>query len=241
MRRIPLLTGMALRDLWISYRLLATVGLLVVAAAPALLLPRTATAALADAPPGPLTWYAAALALALGIAAALSGWSLAGMRHHGAAAWLAVRAVPRASILLGWFVAAGIVVIVGAGSSALLAWLVMGGESGVLATSAGYAATVAAVAAGGLLAVAAGLVMGSVVRPALAALTAGVVCSAAGLASAAGLFGLAPEPLGGLAQLAHIELQGRPTAMGMVSTGLALAGAAVLLAVASAALERADL
>ena len=241
MRRIPLLTGMALRDLWISFRLLAMISLLVVATAPALLIPRTATAALAGAPPGPLTWYAAAIAVALAVGGALGAWSLSAMRRHGTAAWLAVRAVPRGSILLGWFVAVGLVVVTGAGLSALLAWLVLGGEAGVLATAGGYAATALAVAAAGLLAVALGLALGSALRPAPAALLALGCCGAIGLAAAAGWLGMGPEPFGGVAQLAHIELARRPTALGLVSTGLALAVTAALLAVASAALERADL
>jgi ABC-type transport system involved in multi-copper enzyme maturation permease subunit len=241
MRRIPLLAGMALRDLWISFRLLAMISLLVAATAPALLIPRTATAALADAPPGPLTWYAAAIAVALAVGGALGAWSLAAMRRHGTAAWLAVRAVPRGSILLGWFAAVGLVVIAGSGLSSLLAWLALGGETGVLASAGGYAATALAVAAAGLLAVAVGLLFGSALRPALAALLALLCCAGLGLAAAAGWLGIGPEPLGGLAQLAHIELAGRPTALGLVSTGLALAVTGALLTVASAALERADL
>lgn len=241
MRRIPLLAGMALRELWISYRLLLMVIVLLAAAIPAVMLPRTATAALANAPPGPLTWYAAATAAALAVAGGVAAWSLASTRRLGTAAWLAVRAVPRASILLGWFVGTGAVVLVGAFAAALLAWLVLGGESGVLASTAGYAATVAAVAAGGLIAIAAGLLLGSLLRPAPAALLSATIFGVAALAAVSGLLGMGPEPLGGLAHLAHIELARRPTASGLISTGLALAVAATLLTLASAALERKDL
>lgn len=241
MRRIPLLAGLALRDLWISFRLLAMISLLVAAAAPAVLIPRTATSALAGAPPGPLTWYAVALAGALAIAGGIAAWSLAVMRSRGTAAWLAVRAVPRSSILLGWFAADGLVLAAGAFLSALLAWLVLGGESGVLATGAGYAVTVMAVAAAGLLAVAVGLLLGSMLRPPVAALSTAALCAAAGLVAAAGWLGMGPEPMGGLAQLAHIELQARPVARGLVSIGMALAAAGALLTIASAALEHTDL
>ncbi len=69
-----------------------------------------------------------------------------------------------------------------------------------------------AAGAAGLLAVAIGLLLGSMLRPAVAALSAAALSATAGLVAAAGWLGMGPEPMGGIAQLAHIELQSRPVA-----------------------------
>lgn len=241
MSRIPLLGGFAMRELWISYRLLALLSLLVAAALPLILLPRTTTAILADPPPGPLTWYAFASAVGLALAAGVAAWSLAAMRRAGTAAWLAVRAVPRASILLGWFVAVGMVVVVGVALASTLGWLGLGSGSQVLVSAGAYATIGAAVVGAGLVAVAAGLACGAVLGPRPASLVAVVVVAAAGLATAGGLLGSFPNPFGGLVLLARIEAEHRPVADGLVATGLALAASAGLLVAASAIIDRVDL
>jgi len=241
MTRIPLLTGFAMRELWISFRMLALLCVLLAAALPVVLLPRTTTAILANPPPGPLTWYAVASAAALAIAAGVAAWSMATMRRAGTAAWLAVRAVPRGSILLGWFCAVGLIVLVGAAGAATLGWLSLGSGSEVVVTGAGYATTAIAIIAAGFAAVATGLLCGCGLGPRPAALLAAVAVAAAGLATTSGLLGSAPNPLGGLAQLAQLEAEHRPVADGLVATGLALALSAVLLLSGSAVLERVDL
>jgi hypothetical protein len=241
MTRIPLLGGFALRELWISFRLLTLLCALLATVLPVVLLPRTTTAILADPPPGPLTWYAVATAAALALAAGVAAWSLAAMRRNGIAAWLAVRAVPRASILLGWFIATGLVVLAGVAGAALLGWMSLGSGSEVFVTGAGYATTVIAIVAAGLVAVATGLLCGSALGPRPAALLAVVVVAAAGLATAGGLSGATPNPLGGLALLGRLEAEHRPVADGLVATGLALAASAGLLVAASAVIDRADL
>lgn len=241
MTRIPLLSGFAMRELWISFRLLTLLCAMLAAVLPVVLLPRTTTAILADPPPGPLTWYAIATAVALALAAGIAAWSLAAMRRTGTAAWLAVRAVPRASILLGWFVATGLIVVAGVAGAALLGWLSLGSGSEVLVTGAGYATTAVAIIAGGFVAVATGLLCGSGLGPRPAALLAVAVIALAGLATASGLLGSTPNPLGGLVLLATLESEHRPVADGLVATGLALASSAGLLVAAAAVIDRVDL
>jgi len=241
MNRLPLLTGLALRDLWVSFRLLLLLSALVAAAVPTLLVPRTLTAALAGAPPGPLDWYAWATAAGLALAAGAAAWSMAGMRRRGAAAWLAARDVPRPSLLLGWFVAAGMVVLVGTAAGAVLAWFALNGERGIAVTPAGYASAAAAVVAAGLVAVSAGLLVGCAMGQRLGTLLVTAATAGVALATASGRLGSLPQPLGGLELLARIEESARPVAAGLVSAGLALSLAAVLLILAAAALDARDL
>jgi len=241
MRRIPLLSGFAMRELWISFRLLTLLCALAAAVLPVVLLPRTTTAILADPPPGPLTWYAIANAGGLAVAAGVAAWSLASMRRTGTAAWLAVRAVPRASILLGWFIATGLIVAVGVAGAALLGWLSLGSGTEVFVTGAGYATIAVATIAAGLVAVATGLLCGAGLGPRPATLLVVVVIAAAGVATASGLLGSTPNPLGGLVLLATLEAEHRPVADGLVATGLALAASAGLLVAAAAVIDRVDL
>jgi hypothetical protein len=119
--------GIALKELWISFRLLAVLVLFAAAgvlAATAPLLP-----AIGLSPEGgAAALYARALAVAAAGAAALGGTAFAGERRRGGLGWLAARSIPRSLLLLGWFAALAGLVLVGMLPSAMLTWLAMTGE-----------------------------------------------------------------------------------------------------------------
>jgi hypothetical protein len=241
MSRVALLAGLAMRELWISFRLLGLLTLLAAAALPVVLLPPTAPPAVDGALPGPMSWYALAAAAALACCAGVAAWSLATMRRRGTAAWLAARAVPRASVVVAWFVAVGGVVLLGLAAGAGLAWFALGSARGVAIPMVGFEAAAGAVAAAGLLAVGTGLVAGSLLSVRAATLLAIIAVLSTSIASVAGWLGSVPQPLGGLWELARLEVTRSPVATGLVSAGLALAVASALLTVASAAFDRGDL
>src|SRR5689334_16434810 len=90
------LTRMAVRELWISFRLLPLIALPVIAGLVALLVSSDP-----DRVQPTLAWgMGVVAALAAGMAAA--AWAME--RRRGTAGWLSMRAVPRASILIAWFV-----------------------------------------------------------------------------------------------------------------------------------------
>jgi hypothetical protein len=240
MSRFATLTWLALRELWISFRLLAVIVLLIASAAPVVLLPHTVAPDLAGAPLDPLAWFAVALGGALTLVAAIAAFTAGRERERGTAGWLYLRAVPRPSILLGWFSAFALAVLLGLVPAAALAWLATGGglaSAGPLA----YGVAVGATFFAGLVAVAAGLLLGFAL-PAPAAVAITVVAAAALLLTAAvGGVGWAPLPASGLALLGHLDGAARPVADALRGAGSALAASAILLLAGGAALQRADL
>ena len=127
MRRFGTVTGLALRELWISFRLLLVVGVLIVAAVPSAMLPHTTPALAASPLESPLEWFAIGLALALGVVGGMAGAALSRERRRGSAGWLVIRAVPRPVILLGWFAAFALLLAAGLLPAATLVWLTVGG------------------------------------------------------------------------------------------------------------------
>lgn len=230
--RVSALTGLALRELWISYRLLL---LLAVAIAGGIV-----TALRPDLGSDPAT-------LPLGIAgcgvvvSAVAAASLAAERRQGAVAWLVLRAVPRSSVLLAWFTAITAPVVLGLAAGAVLAWLALAGGAFQPLDPTAFAALGAAAAVTVLQALAIGLLIGALARPLLAAALAASV-SAAGLSAGlllrvdAGLL-----PTAGLGLLAQATTLDRPLSAGLGSLGLGLATTGLLMAAAAAALTRVDL
>ncbi len=230
--RVSALTGLALRELWISYRLLLLLAAAIAGGIVSALRP--------DLGSDPAT-------LALGIAgcgvvvSAVAAASLAAERRQGAVAWLVLRAVPRSSVLLAWFTAITAPVVLGLAAGAVLAWLALvGGPSQPLDPTA-FAALGAAAAVTVLQALAIGLLIGALARPLLAAVLATSV-SAAGLGAG---FLLRVDasllPTAGLGLLAQATSLDRPLSVGLGSLGLGLATTGLLMAAAAAALTRVDL
>ncbi|HLY36171.1 MAG TPA: hypothetical protein VKU35_05630 [Candidatus Limnocylindria bacterium] len=228
------MTGLAMRELWISFRLLA---LLAVAMAGGIL---TTVRPNAASDPQALAWGIAAAAVFL---SAMAAATLAAERRDGGVAWLALRSVPRSSVLVGWFNALAIPVLIGFAASAVLAWLAF--ASGSLTPTpvdpASFAVLAASAATVGMEALALGLLVGVLARPlpaAVLAVSLSTAGAAAGLLVPVGPGYLPTAGLGLLAQAGNLE---RPLSAGLQALGLGLALTGMLMAAAAAAFARADL
>ena len=230
-----IVTGLALRELWISFRLL---GLLVLAFGAG------ASVALVPAPvAGTLERLALGLAIAAA-AAAVAAWSLAAERASGRAGWLVGRSVGRRTLLGGWFMAVGAVAVGGVAVAATLGWVTIVGFSS-RPELGGFLSLAAAVGAWALAAVAFGLLLGAVLDRRVAAAAAAVVCVAVGL-----LPWIAPAldpafasvvPGAGIGLLAGAGDAEQLIGPALRATGVGLAMAAFLLVAARMAFDRAEL
>ncbi len=231
--RAATLTWMALRELWISFRFLAllAVGLL---------------GGLLAATAGARGWNVSSL-LAWGmgaagvVAAGLAASRLATERRSGRIAWLAVRSVPRSATLLAWFGSMALPLLAGLVASALLGWLVAGTDVTGQLDAPGYAAVALAAIVTTLEVLALGLAAGSLLDALPATVTAVLVGGALLLVGGASTIEPPVLPSAGMGLLAEAATLARPLSDGLQATGLALAGMGLLLAVAAAALSRADL
>lgn len=225
-------TGLAMRELWISFRLLA---LLAVAMAGGIL---TTVRPDAASDPQALAWGIAAAAVFL---SGMSAATLAAERRHGGVGWLALRSVPRSSVLVAWFSAFAIPVLIGSAASAVLAWLALANGSFAAIDPASFAVLAASAATAALEALALGLLLGALARPLLAAILA-VLLSVAGMAAGL-LVPIDPGylPTAGLGLLAQAETLERPLSSGLQALGLGLALTGLLMAAAAAAFARVDL
>jgi ABC-type transport system involved in multi-copper enzyme maturation permease subunit len=235
-KQLTALVWLALRQLWITFRLL-----------PLLALPLTgglATVLLAESFDAPLLPLAVGVAAAFALCAGLAAGALSRERRSGRAAWLTLRAVPRSTIVLGWFAAIAVPVVVGVGASAFLAWIAIAGTPGIgeLANQpVTFAALGVAAATVGLQAVGIGLAAGSLARPWLATLLA-IVVMAGLLVGTSLLTDWDPRlPIGGLWLLAHGDALTRPLSDGVMSAGIGLAGTGLLVALSAALFSRVDL
>jgi hypothetical protein len=222
---------LALRELWISYRLMLVLAGFVATGAIVALVPVNAE--------DQLNRLAFGFAVAGAVAGIVSAWSLASERRRRRAGWLVGRGVPRASIVSGWFAALALAVVAGLVPSAVLAWLALlpAGPSEAVA----YAAAVGAVGCGVLAVVAFGQLVGAILPP-LGAVTAVILfCAAVAAAST-----LAPQaatylPSAGYVVLANLADTARPVARAFAGGGVVLATTGALLLLATAAFERVDL
>ena len=227
------LARMAVRELWISFRLLVLLALPLAAGLLALFLSSDP-----DLAPLAQAWGMAGVGiLSAGIAAA--AW--AGERRRGTAGWLSLRAVPRASILVAWFAGLALPLTVGIAAGGLLVWLATGAAASPPLDATSYATLVAAVAAAALQALAIAMVIGSFVGPIGAAVLAML---ASGVLLSSGLV-LSPEPpvvpTAGLGLIAQATDLLRPFADGLQALGLGLTMTGLLLGAAVLVFERVDL
>jgi hypothetical protein len=228
--RLSTLSWLVVRELWISYRLLAILGALLASGIAQALLPGAFPAVLG-----------VGLAAACAVAGFVAAGTVAAERRRGTAGWLIVRAVPRAHLAIAWF--AGILppVVLGLAAAVTLGWLA---GSANLPDSVGMAAYagVSAAALGAIVACAAlGLLVGALVPAGLAGPTAATL---AGLAALAGLVAGPAQPLlpaAGFGLMQGIVDLTRPLSDGLESLGMSLALTAVLVALTGAALEARDL
>jgi hypothetical protein len=225
-------TRLAVRELWITFRLLALLaGFIGVGALVALL-------------PAPLPTVMERLALGLGAASVLAGalaaWSFSDERARGRAAWLVTRSVSRGTLLGGWFTALAGLALAGTGVAGLLGWLTASAVS--LRLDAGsFAALLVGAAATVLVPIALGLLIGTVLRGPLA--IGATVAIGAGVGALAWLMPGAGELVPGAAivDLAALREGVAVQVAGLRAAGAALVATALLLVVARVVLERAEL
>jgi ABC-type transport system involved in multi-copper enzyme maturation permease subunit len=239
MTRLPVLVGLALRELWISFRLI-----------PMLVLPVLAGLVEAVVPPelsglsavgGAGFWFATSLSVAVAVVAALGAWSLAAERRAGTAAWVVVRAVPRSTVLVSWFVALAILLAVGIGLGGFGAWLTVLERAETTPDAIPFTAAVGASLATALAAASLGLLIGSILGRRSAALVSLLVVGGVLGLAVAGPLAIAPLPTGGLGVLAGLDHAAHPISDAVRSAGVALAAAAVLLVLGALVMERGDL
>ena len=222
---------LALRELWISYRLMLVLAGFVATGAIVALVPVNAE--------DQFQRLAIGFAIAGTVAGMVSAWSLASERRRRRAGWLVSRGVPHASIVSGWFAALAVAVVIGLVPSATLAWLAL--PPGRPSEAVAYAAAVGAVACGVLAVVAFGQFVGAVLPPAAAVAAVVLLCAGVGSASV-----LAPDASAYLPSAGHVILStlgdaARPVARALAGAGAALAMTGALLLLAISALERVDL
>jgi ABC-type transport system involved in multi-copper enzyme maturation permease subunit len=243
-RRFGTVTGLALRELWISFRLLLVVGVLILAAVPSAILPHTTPALATTQLESPLAWFAIGLALALPVVGAIAAAALSRERRRGSAGWLVIRAVPRPVILLGWFAAFVLLVVVGLLPAATLVWLTVAGPASEFRDPWPFLAPLIGTWAAGTAVVAIGLLLGVLLTPwpaGLLTLLLTITLLLSAVLGVAQLLSAAPAPAAGLAILGDLPNQARPVADALRAGGSSLVVAAVALVLAIAALGRADL
>ncbi|MGH2782777.1 MAG: ABC transporter permease subunit, partial [Thermoleophilaceae bacterium] len=171
MRQVGVVSWLAMRELWVSYRLLVLLGAFVAAGAFVAIVP--------DVPAVLHERFSLGLGLAVGVAAAVAAWSIARERELGRAGWLVSRAVRRRTLLAGWFIALGATTLIGLVAAAGLGWAAV---SSVSRPPDGltFGLHTAAIGCGALAATALGLLVGALVpfRPAI--VLALVLCAALG-------------------------------------------------------------
>jgi hypothetical protein len=230
---------MALRELWISFRLIPLVGVpvlggMLISAIPPEFAGETAVG-------GAGFWYAVAAGVAVCVASSLAALTMALERRRGTAAWMAVRAMPRSTVLASWFLAFTLLICLGLALGSVGAWLAAIGRAETSPDALPFAAAVAAAAGTAVAAVAAGLLIGTTLPPLPATLLAVAVTAPLVVAAILAPLSALPLPIGGLGLLANLDSAARPVAGALQSAGAALAAAAALLVLAGAGLERSEL
>lgn len=212
---------LALRELWISFRLLVLLAGFVAAGVVVALLP------------APFATRGERLLLAITAASALAGsiaaWSLAVERLTGRAGWLVSRSVPRTTLLGGWYVGIAGSTLVGLAATTAIGWFAL--PVGDVTEPARYALVVGVAAAAALAWVSGGLLAGTLAPPWPAAVATALVGAAL----------LAARGLGaGDGEAAWILTQAAPGDL-LRLLGALLALAAVLLSTAQVAMGRVEL
>ena len=237
--KLRALTGMALRELWISYRLVPVVGLPVLAGVAVIAVPAELGGVSAIAGAG--YSYAIGAGAAICVAAALAASTWAHERRRGTVAWMAVRAVPRSAVLVAWFIGYAMLLVGGIVVGSIGAWLAAIARAEAPIDPIPFIAAVAALACTALAALAAGLWVGSFLDRGMAAvlvlLASGAFVAATILGPQAGV----PLPATGIGLLADLGATARPVSEALRAAGAALAATAMLLLLAAVVLERADL
>ncbi len=222
----------ALRELWMTFRLLGILVAFVGGSAVVVLIP--------TAPAVTLDRVAIGLGVATVAASAVAAWTIADERAAGRAGWLITRSVSRATYVGGWLGSFALIALIGISASATLGWLTTLGMP-VQPDLATYGIAVLAVAATAAAAIALGLAVGALLAPIPAALAAAATCILTGVAVVVASGGSSSVP--GAAYLLLSRLADTDSALtdAMRAAGVGLIQTAVLFVVARAAMERAEL
>jgi hypothetical protein len=223
---------LAVRELWISFRLL----LLLVAFVGA-----GTVVALAPAPlPATVERLAIGLAVATAVGAGIAAWSMAEERRTGRAGWLVSRSVSRGTLLAGWFVALASTLVAALVAAGALGWLTVSSVS-LRLEPVGFTGLLVAIGATALAGIALGLLLGCLLPQRAAALAAVALCGGSILFAA--LLPADPTlvPGGAYAALAALVEPGGAAAPGIRATGIGLFVTAILLVAARVALDRVEL
>jgi hypothetical protein len=221
-------TRLAVRELWISFRLLALLAAYVAAGAVVALLPAAVSVTLVRLSLG--------LSAAIVLGTVIAAGAFSTERALGRAGWLVTRSITRSTLLVGWFIALAAASLVGLAAAGTLGWLAVSGPLSPVQPAA-FAAMLLGAGAMSLAGIAVGLALGAVLRPALAML--GALALAAGAMAALQLVVPALAlPLAALAELAAVD---RPVGAGLRGAGASLLATAIGLALARVGLGRMDL
>lgn len=227
-----LVARVAVREMWMTFRLLLVLIVFVGGSAVVVLLP--------SPPSVTLDRMAIGLGIATVVGAAVAAWSIAAEREAGRAGWLVTRSISRGTYVIGW--ALGLVVIGAAGvvGAAALGWLTLTGLA-IDLDAAAYMAVVLAVATSVAAAITLGLAVGALLPPVPAAALAALLCAGAGLLVVLASGGSASVP--GAAYLLFSRLVGADAVVpdALRAAGVGLLQTAFLLVIARAAMERAEL
>ena len=232
MSQAGIVAWLALRELWMTFRLLAVLIVHVGAGAVVGLLPAPRSVALER--------LAIGLAVAAVVTAAIAAWSMADERRHGRAGWLVTRSVARGTYLAGWYAALALVAAIGTAAAGVLGWLAIGGAARGTDPFA-FPVTMVAVVFTSAAGAALGLLCGSLLRPPAAIVAAVATCFALG--ALAWFAAESARWLPGGAHLLLARLTGPEPVLGdaLRASGIGLALSSALLVAARATLERSDL
>ena len=238
------LARLAALELWTSFRLLGSIAILLASGGLALTaaaITGSARAPLVATAPPVATWYAIALAVALALVSGVVAGAFAADRSRGFSGWLVSRTAPRASLLVAWFAVGTAVVVVGGALSGLIAWLSLLSNGLVVAEQAlAFTGAIAACLASGVVAIAIGMLAGTLL-PSRWAVVGTAVIVAAWLVGAVLALPIEAAPGGGFVTVATLHLGHGPLADSLRSAGMTLGLAAALLIVALAAFSWVDL
>ena len=226
------MSSLALRELWMSFRLFVLLLAYVAVGATIALLPTSVVELLGR--------LAVGLAGATLVAALVAAWSIAVERRRGRTGWLVSRDVPRGTYLAAWFVTLAAAAFAGHITALAVGW-VAGSSTVPRLDLGGYTAAGAATLASMLAEVALGMLAG-IILPPMAALAATAVVG--GGAAAAVLAGIVPAALiPGAEAFAILADLSRHDATGAIAlaAGSALVAAGILLGLARVAFERVPL
>ncbi len=232
MTTATIVARVAVRELWMTFRLLLVLAAFVGGSAVVVLLPA--------APAVTLDRLAIGLGIATVVCAAVTAWSLADERATGRAGWLVTRAVSRGTYVVGWLLGILLVGVAGVLGAAALGWLTISGLSVDLDVVA-YAAVVAAVMTSVAAAITLGLAVGALLPSLPAAGVAAALCAGAGVLVMLASAGSSSVP--GAAYLLLSRLVGSDAVIpdALRAAGVGLLQTAFLLLIARAAMERAEL